>query len=82
MSPKADLPARAVTEKTPRPQTSRGLLDKTDGQGTFLVVQWLGLRTPNARDPGSIPGQGTRSPMPELKILCPSMKIKDSECCY
>ena len=26
----------------------------------FLVVQWLRLHTPNAGDPGSIPGQGTR----------------------
>ena len=28
-----------------------------------LVVQWLGLRTPNAEGPDSIPGQGTRSHM-------------------
>ena len=31
--------------------------------GTFLVVQWLRLQAPNAGGPGSIPGQGTRSPM-------------------
>ncbi|TEA37700.1 hypothetical protein DBR06_SOUSAS9210016, partial [Sousa chinensis] len=29
-----------------------------------LVVQWLRLCAPNAGDPGSIPGQGTRSHMP------------------
>ena len=37
--------------------------------GTFLVVQWLRLCTPNARGLGSIPGQGTRSHMPQLKTL-------------
>ena len=28
--------------------------------GTFLVVQWLRLRAPNAEGPGLIPGQGTK----------------------
>ena len=37
--------------------------------GTSLVVQWLRLRAASARGPGSIPGQGTRSHMPQLKIL-------------
>ena len=32
-----------------------------------LVVQWLRLRAPNAGGPGSIPGQGTRSHMPQLR---------------
>ena len=31
------------------------------GPGTCLVVQWLRPHTPNARGPGSTPGQGTRS---------------------
>ena len=31
--------------------------------GTSLVVQWLRLCAPNAGDPGSTPGQGTRSHM-------------------
>ena len=31
--------------------------------GTSLGAQWLRLRTPNAGDPGSIPGQETRSHM-------------------
>ena len=35
--------------------------------GTSLVVQWLRLRVPSAGDPGLIPGQGTRSYMPQLK---------------
>ncbi|TEA37510.1 hypothetical protein DBR06_SOUSAS8810045, partial [Sousa chinensis] len=28
-----------------------------------LVVQWVRLHVPNAADPSSIPGQGTRSRM-------------------
>ena len=32
---------------------------------TSLVVQWLRLHAPNAGDPGLIPGQGTRSHMPQ-----------------
>ena len=39
-----------------------------DGQGTFLVVQGLGLRTPNTGGPGSVPGQGTMS-LSELREL-------------
>ena len=35
--------------------------------GTSLVVQWLRLHAPNAGDPGSITGQGTRSPMLQLR---------------
>ena len=34
---------------------------------TFLVVQWLRLHTTNAGDLGSIPGQRTRSHMPQLR---------------
>ena len=37
------------------------------GGGTSLMVQWLRLLTPNAGGPGSTPGQGTRSRMPQLK---------------
>ena len=35
--------------------------------GTSLVAQWLRLRIPNAGGLGSIPGQGTRSHMPQLR---------------
>ena len=31
------------------------------------MVQWLGLRAPDAGGLGSIPGQGTRSNMPQLR---------------
>ena len=34
-----------------------------NGGGTSLVVQWVGLLTPNAGGPGPIPGRGTRSCM-------------------
>ena len=33
-----------------------------------LVVQWLRLHVPSARDPGSIPGHGTRSHMLQLRV--------------
>ena len=35
--------------------------------GTALVVQWLILCAPNAGGPGSIPGQGARCHMPQLR---------------
>ena len=35
--------------------------------GTSLVVQWLRLQAPNARGPSSIPSQGTRSHMLQLR---------------
>ena len=36
--------------------------------GTSLVVQWLRLHAPYAGGPGSIPSQGTRSHMPQLRL--------------
>ena len=36
--------------------------------GTSCMVQWVRLCTPNAVGPGSIPGQGTRSHMPQLSV--------------
>ena len=43
-------------------------------QGTSLVVQWLRLCTPKAEGLGLIPGQGTRSHIPQLKS-------EDTMCC-
>ena len=43
--------------------------------GNSLVVQWLRLHTPNARDLGSIPGQGTRSHMLQLSVRMLHLKI-------
>ena len=36
--------------------------------GTSLVVQWLRLHTPNAGDPSSIPGRGTRFHILHLRV--------------
>ena len=36
--------------------------------GTFLMVQWLRLCPSNAGGPGSIPSQGTRSHMSQLRV--------------
>ena len=42
--------------------------------GTSLVVQWLKLHAPSAGGLGSIPGQGTRSHMLQLRVLMPQLK--------
>ena len=47
--------------------------------GTSLVVQGLRLHAYNAGGLGSIPGQGTRSHMPQLKILHAATKIRRSQ---
>ena len=46
-----------------------------------LVVQWLTLWVTNAGGPGSIPSQGTRAHMLQLKSSNSAMKIKDTGCC-
>ena len=46
---------------------------------TSLVVQWLRLRVPDAGGLGSIPGQGTSSQMPQLKILHAATKTQCSQ---
>ena len=43
--------------------------------GTSLVVQCLSLCAPSAGSPGSIPGQETRSHMPQLRIHTWQRKI-------
>ena len=47
-------------------------------RGTSLVAQWLRLHAPNAGGLGSIPDRGTRSHMPQLRIL--QAATKDSAC--
>ena len=44
------------------------------GEGTSLVVQWLRLQAPNAGGLGLIPGQGTRSHMPQLRVHMPQLR--------
>ena len=53
---------------------------KTMGRRPSLVVQRQRLYAPNAGAPGSIPGQGTRSHMLQLKSSHAAMKIKDPTC--
>ena len=51
-------------------QTQQQRCDKRSMKGvlgTFLEVQSLRLQDPNAGGPDLIPGQGTRSHMPQLK---------------
>ena len=43
--------------------------------GTSLVVQWLRLHIANATGPGSIPGQGSRPHMQQLRVHMPQLKI-------
>ena len=47
--------------------------------GTFLVVQWVRFRAPNAGGLGSIPGQGTRFCIPQLKIPSATTKTHHSQ---
>ena len=44
-----------------------------------MVVQWLRLHTPNEGDLGSIPGRGTRSHIPQLKIPRAATKTQSSQ---
>ena len=44
-----------------------------------LVVQWLRLHAPNAGDPGSIPGQGTKIPRAAMKIWRAATKTQCSQ---
>ena len=47
-------------------------------KGTSLMVEWVRLWAPNAGDLGSIPGQGTRFRMQQLKI--PNATTKTQHC--
>ena len=50
------------------------------GLRTSLLAQWLRLWAPNAGDPGSIPGQGTRSHMLHAtKTLLAKIKTQQSQ---
>ena len=47
--------------------------------GTFLVLQWVMLHTPNVGSLGSIPGQGTTSHLQQLKIPCASTRTQHDQ---
>ena len=59
--------------------TEKFQLINVEKGGTSLVAQWLRLRTPNAGGLGSTSGQGTRSCMTQLKILCATTKAQCSQ---
>ena len=66
--------------KCPNQKTQPGWKDtKSRPVETSLVAQWLRLHAPNARGLGSIPGQGPRVCMLQLKI--PHISTKDPACC-
>ena len=46
--------------------------------GTSLIVQWLRLRAPNAGSLGLIPGQGTRSHMPQIRVRMSQLNIPNA----
>ena len=50
-----------------------------ENNGTSLVVQYLRLRAPNARELGLTPGQGTRPLMLQLMVRHAATKIEDPE---
>ena len=39
------------------------------------MVQWARLHAPNAGGPGLIPGQGTRSCVPQLRVLMLQLRV-------
>ena len=43
------------------------------------MAQWLRLQAPNAGRPGSIPGQGTRSHMLQLRECMPQLIKKEEK---
>ena len=59
----------------------KGLFKNSRG-GTSLVVQQLRLHAPSTGSLGSIPGQGTRACMPQLRACMLQLKIqlKDPTC--
>ena len=52
---------------------------KKSCRGTSPVIQWLRLHALNAGSPSSIPGQGTRSRMPHLRVCVPQLKISQMQ---
>ena len=71
-----------ILHNSARSDVAQSMLQKL--QRASLVVQGLRFQTPNAGGLGSIQGQGTRSHMPQLKILCATTKTHGSQInkCY
>ena len=56
------------------------LLNRKLQTGISLVVRWLRLQGPNAGGPGSIPGQGTRPHVLQLKTPQATVETDDPKC--
>ena len=53
---------------------------KNDNYGTFLVIQWLRLRAPNAGGPGVTAGRGPRSYMSQQGLKIPCAAVTKTQC--
>ena len=62
-------------ENKPARLRYKGLQKTTGSNRTSLVVQWLKRHAPNAGRQGSIPGQGTRLHIPQLRVHMLQLKI-------
>ena len=71
---KMAVPVREEAQQQHLPIVQRGL-------GVSLVVQWLRLNALNAGAVDLTPGQGTKSHMPQLKILYTATKMGDPKYC-
>ena len=71
---------REESERTPGFYGPDQLGQKCHYLVTTLIVQRLRLHAPNAGGLGSTPDQGTRSLVPELKLLPAAMKTQDPIC--
>ena len=66
----------AVSQSNSQPMTNGSWWFKTPVSRTSMAVQWLRPHVPNAESSSSIPGQGTRSYMIQLKIPHATTKIQ------
>ena len=69
MAAHSSFPAWNITRTIPPPHYISLMRDvlRNGRLGTSLVVQWLRLHATNTRSSGSIPGQGTKSHVPQLR---------------
>ena len=70
----------AVKAQSPNLKMTREFLEIHEFEfktsGTSLLVQWPSFWAYNAGGPSSIPGQGTRSHMPQLRVHLPQLKLE------
>ena len=63
----------------PHVQNAYWRLTMLTSEETSLGVQWLRVCTPSAEGPGSIPGQGTSSHMPQRRACILSLKMTHAQ---